>query len=196
MFAGSYGSANNQLYYPYSITRDSSGSIYVSDFDNSRVMKYVSGSTTGTVVAGGNGAGTSNNQLYYPLGIVYQSSTNSLLIANYYAHNIVNWVIGATTWTLVAGVTGTCGSTSTMLCYPVALAMDYLGNLYVSDASNDRVQFFRAGQSNGTTIAGITGSPGSSATQLSSPYGVAVDSNLTLYVADTGNQRIQKYPHV
>ena len=67
-----------------------------------------------------------------------------------------------------------------------------MGNVYVADTGNHRVQFYFAGQSNGTTIAG-TGISGTNATSLNSPWSLALDSQLNLYVADTNNHRIQKF---
>lgn len=144
---------------------------------------------------GGNGAGTGTTQLNAPVGIYFEASSNSLLIANYGAHNIVRWVIGATSWTLVAGsATGSSGSTSTLLNSPVGVTADPYGNVYVADTGNSRIQFFLAGQSNGTTIAGSsTGTSGSTATLLFLPYDLALDNQLNLYVADGGNNRVQKF---
>ena len=193
LFKGVAGSALNELYYGYCITRDSSNAIYISDFDNHRVLKYTSGSTTGTVAAGGNGAGYSTNQLYYPAGVAYFSPTNSLYIVNYYGNNVVSWVLGASSWTLLAGTTGTSGSTPYLLSYPFALVVDSQGNFFVSDSQNYRVQFFLAGTTNGSTIAGTTGVPGNSATEINIAYGLAVDNNRNLYVSDTGNMRILKF---
>jgi DNA-binding beta-propeller fold protein YncE len=68
-----------------------------------------------------------------------------------------------------------------------------MGNLYVADTGNNRIQLFLAGQTVATTIAGITGSPGSSSVQLNSPYSVRLDNQLNLYVADLTNNRIQKF---
>ena len=184
----------DQLYYGYCITLDSSNAIYISDFENHRVLQYTSASTNGTLVAGGNGAGLNTNQLYYPLGIAYFSPTNSLYIANYYGHNVVSWVLGATNWTLLAGSSsGQAGSTAYLLYGPAGLAVDSQGNFFVTDTQNYRVQFFLAGTTNATTIAGITGSSGSNASQFNIAYGLAVDNNRNLYVADTFNQRIQLF---
>lgn len=47
--------------------------------------------------------------------------------------------------------------------------------------------------STGITVAGTTGSPGVSANQLHHPAGVIVDASNTLYIVDTGNNRIQRY---
>jgi hypothetical protein len=43
------------------------------------------------------------------------------------------------------------------------------------------------------TVAG-TGSAGSTSITLNSPFGIFVDINLNLYVADYGNSRIQQFP--
>ncbi|CAF1399212.1 unnamed protein product [Adineta steineri] len=192
---GSAGSANNQFNGCNTVERvSSSGTLYISDLANQRIMQYLNGSSSGTVVAGGNGAGTGSTQLWYPFGFTLDSSTNSLIIANYDAHSVVRWVIGDTSWTLLAGSsTGVSGSSSTLLNSPVGVAVDQYGNIYVADSSNHRIQFFLAGQSSATTISGVTGSAGISATQLNSPYGVTLDSQFNLYVADTGNNRVQRF---
>ncbi|CAF1165353.1 unnamed protein product [Adineta steineri] len=156
---GSSGSANNQFNAPIMIDRDpSTGTLYISDGKNHRIMRYLSNATSGTVVAGNNGAGTGSTQLNYPYGFIFDSSTNSLLIANLHNNNVVRWVIGASNWTILAGsIVGTGGSTSILLNQPVGITLDYYGNMYVADSGNHRIQFFLAGQSSATTIAGSTG---------------------------------------
>ncbi|CAF4490181.1 unnamed protein product [Rotaria socialis] len=192
---GGHGSNSSQFEYPYFMTRDSNtGTLYISDTNNWRIMQYASGASTGTLVAGGNGLGTSTNQLATPTGIYFDSSSSSFVIANYLGHNIVRWVLGASNWTLITGSTiGISGNSSTMLYKPMGLTVDYIGNIYVADTFNHRIQLFLAGQSNGTTIAGITGVCGTDADKLCLPRAVALDSQLNIYVADTGNNRIQKF---
>jgi DNA-binding beta-propeller fold protein YncE len=68
-----------------------------------------------------------------------------------------------------------------------------MGNMYVADAFNYCIQFYYAGQSNSTIIAGIPGSAGNSTATLSRPLSVALDSQLNLYVADSYNHRVQKF---
>lgn len=158
-------------------------------------MSYLSNSTVGTVVAGNNGPGSGSTQLFYPLGIYFYSTTNSLIIANYGAHNIVRWVLGATSWTPVVGSVGVPGSTSLLLLYPFDVTCDSMNNIYVADTGNHRIQFFFAGQSNGTTIAGITSTVGSNATLLNQPTSIVVDAQLNIYVVDFGNSRAQEFLH-
>ncbi|CAM4829686.1 unnamed protein product [Rotaria magnacalcarata] len=192
---GSSGTSLNQLNNPYGIALDSStGKLYISDTNNHRIMCYLSGASNGTIVAGGNGAGTLNNQLYYPMGLSLDVSSNSLFIANSNAHNIVRWVVNASTWTLMAGTpNGQSGSISTMLNFPTDFAFDSSGNLYIADTNNDRVQLFLSGKLNGTTIDGLTSQSGSTAVLLNVPRSITLDSALNLYVVDSGNSRIQKF---
>jgi hypothetical protein len=54
---------------------------------------------------------------------------------------------------------------------------------------NDRVQAFTT---DGTFLFGLGGT-GNDSGQFARPHGMAVDSMGHLYVADAGNQRIQKF---
>ena len=53
--------------------------------------------------------------------------------------------------------------------------------------------FLFAWNSTGITVAGITGSFGTADNQLTNPFGVTLDSLDTLFVADRGNNRVQKW---
>lgn len=157
-------------------------------------MRYLSNAASGDVVAGGNGAGANDTQLYYPINIYFDSLSNSLLIACHAANKVVRWTIGDNHWNLVAGSANQLpGITSTLLNDPIGITMDPMGNIYIADTVNHRIQFFLSGQSNGTTIAGVTSVSGNNSTLIYYPYGVALDSQLNLYVVDTGNHRIQKF---
>ncbi|CAM4949974.1 unnamed protein product [Rotaria socialis] len=194
---GFSGSANNQLNYPRDITRDpNTGTVYISDCFNHRIMTCLVNASSGTVVAGGNGSGTNRTQLYYPIGIYLDVASNSLYIANSYCNNIVRWVIGATSWTLVAGdINGRSGNSSTMLHLQYDVEVDFMGNIYVADTYSHRIQFFRAGSMNGTTIAGVTEVYGSDPYHLYYPFSLKLDCQLNLYVTDCYNSRVQKFLH-
>lgn len=107
---------------------------------------------------------------------------------------VITTVAGNGVWGF-AGDGGPAASASVF--YPVAIAVDRGGTLYVCDQENHRI---RAVDASGTirTIAG-TGAPGfggdggaAVAAQLSAPSGIAVDDSGTLYVSDAGNCRIRK----
>ena len=76
------------------------------------------------------------------------------------------------------------------------IAVDRLGNLYLSDTDNHRVRKVSGGVVTtiaGTGVAGFSGD-GKTAVdaQLNLPYGVALDSAGNLYVADLGNHRVRR----
>jgi hypothetical protein len=169
------------------------GTLYIADTYNHRIMRYWVNETSGTVVAGGNGQGTGTNQLNNPFSFTYDVSSDSLLIANYDAHTVVRWALGATSWTLLAGQSGSPGSSSTLLNAPLRVFLDVHSNLYVADTRNHRIQLFRPGESNGTTIAGSTGSPGIAANQLRSPFWAILDKEMNLIVSDTFNHRVVRF---
>jgi len=192
---GVAGSSDNQLINPVGLAYDyRSNSLFIADYGNSRVMQYLYNSSTGIRVAGNDTCGTSTIQLCRPHGLFFEQSSNSLLIANSGAYNIVRWVLNDTQWSIVVGSSGgTSGISPSTFGYPTDVMLDPMGNIYVADRSNHRIQFFMAGQLNATTIAGQTGMIGSSATLLSSPIAMTFDNQLNLYVADWYNYRIQKF---
>jgi DNA-binding beta-propeller fold protein YncE len=65
------------------------------------------------------------------------------------------------------------------------IAVDSVGNVYVADTGNGRIQKF---DTNGTFLKEIVASG-----TLQGPFGVAVDASGNVYVTDTGNNSIQKF---
>ena len=167
---------------PGGLAFDSAGDLYIADSGNSRVLEI-------PAVAGQNrGSGTMTvNDVYTVAG---------------------NW--GGS-----QGHSGDGGAaTSAFLNDPVGLAVNNGGSdLYIADAGNNRVQEVAA--ENGTqwgsismsandiyTIAGsstgavgLTGDGGAATSALlDSPEGLSLSSAGDLYIADTGNNRIQEIP--
>ena len=195
MSLGSAGNSSNELYNPYGIVlHPTPNTLYIADRTNHRIMSYTLGNNSGTFVFGFNGKGYNNTQLSSPTGLHFDILTNSLVIANSGANKIVRYVLGSSVWTSIAGViSGASGTTPAQFTNPMEATFDPMGNLYVSDRDNNRIQFFYAEQLNATTIARITGVNGTNATTLAAPYSLKLDSQLNLYVADTYNHRIQKF---
>ena len=116
-------------------------------------------SSTGTCVAGQalGTSGSAANQLQYPYATLLDSNM-SLFIVDSANNRIQQWSSGATFGVTVAGqASGAWGSSSSALDYPVGMAMDSAGNLYLTDRNNHRVMYWAKGASSGTTIAGTTG---------------------------------------
>jgi mRNA-degrading endonuclease toxin of MazEF toxin-antitoxin module len=78
------------------------------------------------------------------------------------------------------------------------IAIDRLGNLYLSDTDHHRVRKVSGGTVTmvaGTGVAGFSGDGGSALdAQLNFAYGLALDSAGNVYVADLGNQRVRRIP--
>ncbi|CAF1582415.1 unnamed protein product, partial [Adineta steineri] len=170
--------------------------MYITDYNNHRIMRYLTNSTTGdsgTLVAGGNGAGNNNNQLNSPWGIYYLPSvSNYMYITNYDGNTLMRWIPGASSGELIAGISGLTGSSSSLLSNPMGVKIDIYQNVFVADRNNNRVQMFCPNSSIGITIAGNVVS-GSAATQLNGPRGIAFDSSMNMYITDYSNYRIQKF---
>jgi sugar lactone lactonase YvrE len=84
------------------------------------------------------------------------------------------------------------GATATYLNLPIGIWVDTSNNLYVADASNNRIQRFALGNTTGTTVAGSSsGVGGSSASSLNYTNDMRVDSNGNIYVVDSYNNRVQ-----
>ena len=78
---------------------------------------------------------------------------------------------------------------NTLYLAPQSVAVDGSGNVYVSDAVNDRIQVF----DNDGNFRTAWGSSGSGDGQFSGPNGIAVDGSGNVFVADVGNKRVQKF---
>lgn len=168
--------------------------LYIPNYCNHSVFSYDPRTSSIRVMAGGNSNGTNSNQLILPTAVFFDSFSKSMIIANFGAHNIVRWGLGANSWSILAGdPAGVGGSTSSRLNSPTTAIMDPMGNLYVVEVANHRVQLFPSGQLNGTTIAGVTSRAGNNASLLNFPRSLALDSQLNLYVGDCGNHRVQKF---
>jgi sugar lactone lactonase YvrE len=144
-----------------------------------------------TTVAGGNGYGDRANQLGFPIGGAIDANGN-LYVADFANNRIMKWAPDAIIGETVAG-TGVRGSAADQLSFPYDVAIDANGNLYVADSGNHRIQKWSPGATAGETVAGRTGVSGSAADRLNTPWGVAIDAFGNLYVADSGNHRIQKW---
>jgi uncharacterized protein (TIGR03437 family) len=204
-FSGDNGPAiSAELSMPAGIALDSAGNLYIADALYNRIRKVSNGVIT--TVAGNGTAGFSGDNtpaasamLNEPGGVAVDSAGN-LYIAdsgNSRIRKVSNGVIATVAGDGTRGFDGDNGpATSAELDWPNGVALDSAGNLYVADSDNNRIRKV----SNGVipTVAGNgaygysgDGGPATS-TELSAPYGVAVDSVGNLYVADTGNNRIRE----
>ncbi|MFY8034755.1 MAG: NHL repeat-containing protein, partial [Flexibacteraceae bacterium] len=174
---------------------------FVADRLNHVIRKITPAGLVTTIAGTGapgyvNGTGTSA-AFNYPSSVAVDASGN-LYVADYYNHRIRKITASGVVTTLAgsgsisfADGTGEAAAFS----YPISVAVDASENVYVGDSYNHRV---RKITSDGivTTLAGsgiqdyVDGIGTSAAFNF--PYGVAVDTDGNVYVADVSNQRIRK----
>ncbi|CAF2253769.1 unnamed protein product [Rotaria magnacalcarata] len=134
------GAGLNQLNYPTYLFVDRDRSVYVSDYANSRVMKWNKGAKEGIVVAGGQGEGSALTQLYYHQGL-FVDTLGTLYVADFWNQRVMRWTKGAKQGTIIAGGNG-YGAGANQFNGLVGFSFDQHGNLYVVDMGNHRVQRF------------------------------------------------------
>ncbi|CAM4938064.1 unnamed protein product [Rotaria socialis] len=94
--------------------------------------------------------------------------------------------------TVAGKASGVAGSDLRSLRYPVSIFIDNNDTLYVVDRDNHRIVKYFVNTSTGVLVAG-TGTPGSTASELSSSKDVAIDQYGAVIVADSNNYRIQSF---
>ena|GEM_PF-282085 len=210
-FSGDGGAATAAgLSSPSGVALDSAGNLYIADSGNGRVRKVAAGSGIITTVAGNGSQGFSGDGgpataagLFGPSGVTLDSAGN-LYIVDQYNLRIRKVAAGSGIITTAAGngsrgFSGDGGAaTAAGFAGPSGVALDFAGNLYIADGSDNRVRKVAAGNGIISTVAG-NGSQGSSgdggaamAAGLNYPGGVVLDSAGILYIADTSNNRIRK----
>jgi DNA-binding beta-propeller fold protein YncE len=114
---------------------------------------------------------------------IFVDLSNNLYCCQQSQHQVVRQALSdsSSTLSIVAG-TGTAGSDAYMLNSPARIFVTSELDLYVADYINNRVQLFRSGQSNATTVVVSIG--------LSLPTGVTVDGNGNVFIVDRSNYRV------
>jgi len=197
------------LNYPWAVTVDGAGNLYIADGNNHRIRKVAAATGIISTVAGngfgfsGDGAAATLAKINTPNGIVSDSAGN-LYIADSSNNRIRKVAADTGIISTVAGngaygFTGDGGAaTSASIDRPSGLALDSAGNLYIADKNNNRIRMVAADSGIISTVAGNgsalfagDGGPAISAS-LNLPTGVAADQAGNLYVADQSNRRIRK----
>jgi PASTA domain/NHL repeat len=194
-----------ELNVPEGVAVDGAGNVYIADRNNGRIRKVNTAGVITTFAGGGNpippdigdGGPATSARVALPDGVavdgqgnVYIADRDQMRVRKVNAAGIITTIAGNGT----QGEGGDGGpATSAQLRFPHGLAVDGLGNVYISDYGNHRVRKVDAAGII-TTVAGAgyyaicspnlpcgDGGPATSAL-LQAPTGVALDAQGSLYI--------------
>lgn len=189
---------------PSKIAVDSDGNLYVADEQNNRIRKITPEGIV-TTLAGNGKAGYENNSVGSkarfngPSGIAVDRSGN-VYVADVFNHMIrMISPSGAVRTFAGNGQPGSADDTNGLRAsfhFPVDLAIDKAGNLYVADEGNNKIRKITpSGAVSSFAGNGYMGSfdskVGITAT-FNQPNGIAIDDKGNLYIADQLNHIIRK----
>src|SRR6266699_5548734 len=210
-FSGDGGPATSaSLSIPWGAGLDTSGNLLIADTDTSHIRRV--NLATGVIdTIGGNGwigfsgdGGLSTGaSLYSPMGLAVDPAGNVLIAESGNSRvrrvNVTTGTIETVAGNGLAGFGGDGGpATDASLNEPIGIAVGPGGDLFIADHTNFRIRRVEAATGTITTVAGdgsqgFTGDGGpATSARLNYPFGIAVDSSGTLFIADTQNFRIRR----
>ncbi len=198
------------LYSPSQLAVDGSGNVYITDVERAQVYKV---NTSGilSIVAGsglsgfsGDGGPATAASLYYPRGLAIDAAGNLYIadVDNYRVRmvntsGIISTFAGNGTFGMPSSEVA---ATTAAVGYPVALAVDAGGNVYIAESDHSIVQKVTPDgiihNFAGNGISGFSGDGGSATNaELYSPQGLGVDIGGNVYIAVTANRRVRVVNH-
>jgi hypothetical protein len=210
-FAGTLGVAgsnddagvNARFNRPLGVAFDGAGNLYVADSRNHTIRKITPDGAVGTLaglagVLGTNDGVGSNARFNTPFSVAVDAQTN-VYVADTFNNTIRKITPDGMVSTLAgqAGISGTNNGTGSQATFsvPEGIAVDPDGNVFVTDDANSAIRKITP-DGVVTTFAGQVAhagtSDGTSTARFNFPFGLAIDGNRNLYVADTGSATIRK----
>jgi sugar lactone lactonase YvrE len=206
---GSIGSTDGignqaRFHYPQGVALDAAGNIYVADSGNNTIRRVTPRGIVTTLagIAGTVGCDDGTGcaaRFNYPNSVAVDRSGN-IFVADLY-NNIIRKVTPSGVVTTLAGQPGISGrmdgrGDAARFNYPVSVAVDRSGNVYVADILNNAIRKITPGGVV-TTLAGklsyaVGNTDGTgNAARFCHPYGLVVDASGNIYVSDSGNHTIR-----
>jgi YD repeat-containing protein len=202
---GSYGTGEGHIWGAADVAVTPAGSLYVADEYNNRVDEWEPVPSAPIYTSQFGNAGSETEKLEWPSASVFDSHGNMWVV------DVGNdRVVKLTPEGKYSAAYGSSGSGAGQFSKPSGIAVNQsTGNMYIGDTGNNRVEelnsegkfvsAFGFGVSNGKaelqtcTSTCMAGTAGSGNGQFSNATGVAIDGSGNVWVADTGNNRIEKF---
>ena len=184
---GGYGTGAGVFENASGIAIDSNNNVWVSDDDGNRVEEFsATGTYEGQIGCAGSSAcsvGTTNGTFNDPINLAIDASGN-IWVANAGGNRVEEFSAAGSYERQVGCSSGACTATSTAggLSYPISVAIDASGNVWVGDYYNARMEEF---SSTGTYIA-----------QFSDSYvwySAADPTTGHILISDTGDNTVREY---
>lgn len=192
--------------YTLALGREPSGGVVFADH-SLRIRRVSPSSCSVSTVAGsvrqqGSADGAAGDALFFGLDGLAVATNGDVFVADYNNHTIRKVSFPSRAVTTIAGSAvnpGTQDGTgpTARLRYPVGVAVDGGGNVFVTDSGNHTIRRIDAVTGAVSTLAGSPGQPGSadgvgSTARFNRPWGIACAANGDLWVADYSNRAIRR----
>lgn len=193
---------------PMGVAVDLAGNLYIADYGNAKIRKVNTSGVittfagTGTIGYSADGTSATSAQIATPTGVTIDSVGNLYFVEqnNHIVRKVnTSGYISTVAGNRGAGFSGDGGAaTAAALSYPFNVLTDRAGNVYISDASNNRIRKVSAAGIISTfvgsgTYGGYSGDGGAAtAATLNNPAGMSFDGTGALLIADLNNNRIRK----
>lgn len=216
-FAGLVGQMGNadgtgseaRFSYPWGLTTDTAGNVYVCDAGNHTLRKITPTGQVNTLAGLPGDAGYADGvgpaaRFNRPSSIAYDRTSGDLFVTDY-SNTVIRRVTMAGSVTTFAGTPGAWGAVdgeahSARFNYPDGIAINDQGVIFVSDSNNHAIRKITPDGMVSTFVGSLLKSGNSDGTgsgaRFDTPTGIVAGRNGILFVADSHNYTIRKiYPN-
>jgi hypothetical protein len=197
------------IFLPTGVVVDAAGNIIISDSSNNRVRRVQKSNGMISTLAGNgtpaysvDGLKAFDSTVNGPSGLALDGAANIYFADT--GNDVIRRIDAVSgVMTTVAGIGGMQGyagdnglATAAKLSMPEAIAFDSAQNLYIADTGNNVIRKVDAISGvittyAGTGLAGYKDGIAATTALLSKPWGLAIGTDNTLYIADMGNDRVR-----